>query len=315
MAGFLSLCGALHHPGLTVRTVSKCKAVYWFQHTPNVILNAAVTHVIIVSIKVGSHDGKSVLCFKAVLSLVFQAEFKSWMKRRLKQVPLMDAKFFFFVSFFCKLTVLANIKATRLCLHRLEHFTLHYQIKKSYYEESSLREPGEHVHCDISFPMWATAYIQRGLLWKIKLFFPFKKSPNYLKLTWFWRPPSVSMSYLSPRPAKQCKIKGTERSRFSWWSWMFLVTAAGPISFVLCCPFAGSAQVVAHCLLLCWRSGPSGDVVCQVFSEYARACGHADHPLHDWRQHVPHCGMFSCLSASSNVCIQSELKTISVQWN
>ncbi|KAF6733553.1 Otogelin, partial [Oryzias melastigma] len=36
-------------------------------------------------------------------------------------------------------------------------------------------------------------------------------------------------------------------------------------------------------------SGPSGDVVCQVLSEYARACAHADHPLHDWRRDIPQC--------------------------
>lgn len=57
-----------------------------------------------------------------------------------------------------------------------------------------------------------------------------------------------------------------------------------------------SSHVFAHrvllCLWLCWRSGPNGDVVCQVFSEYVRACAHADHPLHDWRQRIPQCGTF-----------------------
>uniref|UniRef100_A0A3P9KE54 Otogelin n=1 Tax=Oryzias latipes TaxID=8090 RepID=A0A3P9KE54_ORYLA len=33
----------------------------------------------------------------------------------------------------------------------------------------------------------------------------------------------------------------------------------------------------------------SGDVVCQVLSEYARACAHADHPLLDWRRDIPQC--------------------------
>uniref|UniRef100_A0A3P8VXA6 Otogelin n=1 Tax=Cynoglossus semilaevis TaxID=244447 RepID=A0A3P8VXA6_CYNSE len=32
-----------------------------------------------------------------------------------------------------------------------------------------------------------------------------------------------------------------------------------------------------------------GDAVCQVFTEYARACAHADHTLHDWRHHIPQC--------------------------
>uniref|UniRef100_A0A673LA48 Otogelin-like n=1 Tax=Sinocyclocheilus rhinocerous TaxID=307959 RepID=A0A673LA48_9TELE len=36
-------------------------------------------------------------------------------------------------------------------------------------------------------------------------------------------------------------------------------------------------------------SGPNGDVVCQVFIEYARACAHAGHPLHNWRSHFPVC--------------------------
>lgn len=39
------------------------------------------------------------------------------------------------------------------------------------------------------------------------------------------------------------------------------------------------------------RSGSSGDIVCQVFTEYTRACAHAGHPLHNWRTHFPLCGM------------------------
>ncbi|KAM3877462.1 otogelin [Diretmus argenteus] len=68
-------------------------------------------------------------------------------------------------------------------------------------------------------------------------------------------------------------------------------------------------------------SGPNGGVVCQVFSEYARACAHADHPLHGWRQHIPQCAKqcppglqyrecISCCPASCNVermCIDSKL--------
>uniref|UniRef100_A0A8C2WKQ8 Otogelin n=1 Tax=Cyclopterus lumpus TaxID=8103 RepID=A0A8C2WKQ8_CYCLU len=59
-----------------------------------------------------------------------------------------------------------------------------------------------------------------------------------------------------------------------------------------------------------------GDAVCQVFSEYARACAHAGHPLHDWRRHIPQCGTFSsrecisCCPASCNLertCIDSKL--------
>ncbi|KAL1271209.1 hypothetical protein QQF64_030225, partial [Cirrhinus molitorella] len=38
-------------------------------------------------------------------------------------------------------------------------------------------------------------------------------------------------------------------------------------------------------------AGPNGDVVCQVFTEYARTCAHAGHPLHTWRAHFPFCSV------------------------
>ncbi|KAM3625541.1 uncharacterized protein V6R79_013741 [Siganus canaliculatus] len=59
--------------------------------------------------------------------------------------------------------------------------------------------------------------------------------------------------------------------------------------FQSCHEFVSPLSYMASCSNDLCMSGPDGDVVCQVFSEYARACAHADHPLHDWRQHIPHC--------------------------
>ncbi|XP_030269310.1 otogelin [Sparus aurata] len=91
--------------------------------------------------------------------------------------------------------------------------------------------------------------------------------------------------------------------------------------FQSCHDFVSPLSYMASCSNDLCMSGPSGDVVCQVFSEYARACAHADHPLHDWRQHIPHCvkqcslGLqyrecISCCPASCNLertCIDSKL--------
>ncbi|XP_031673109.1 otogelin-like [Oncorhynchus kisutch] len=71
-------------------------------------------------------------------------------------------------------------------------------------------------------------------------------------------------------------------------------------------------------------SGPNGDVVCQVFTEYARVCAHADHPLTDWRTHIPQCAMpcppglqykecITCCPVSCNVdrmCIDNKLQCL-----
>ncbi|XP_068431508.1 otogelin [Clinocottus analis] len=91
--------------------------------------------------------------------------------------------------------------------------------------------------------------------------------------------------------------------------------------FQSCHDFVSPLSYMASCSNDLCMSGPSGDVVCQVFSEYARACAHADHPLHDWRQHIPHCAKqcplglqyrecISCCPASCNLertCIDSKL--------
>nr|XP_020443987.1 otogelin-like [Monopterus albus] len=59
--------------------------------------------------------------------------------------------------------------------------------------------------------------------------------------------------------------------------------------FQSCHDFVSPLSFMASCSNDLCMSGPSVDVVCQVFSEYARACAHADHPLHDWRQRIPQC--------------------------
>ncbi|MEQ2216706.1 hypothetical protein XENOCAPTIV_020938, partial [Xenoophorus captivus] len=61
------------------------------------------------------------------------------------------------------------------------------------------------------------------------------------------------------------------------------------LPFQSCHDFVSPLSYMASCSNDLCMSGPSGDVVCQVFSEYARACAHADHPLHNWRQHIPQC--------------------------
>ncbi|XP_076003159.1 otogelin [Genypterus blacodes] len=91
--------------------------------------------------------------------------------------------------------------------------------------------------------------------------------------------------------------------------------------FHSCHDFVSPLSYMASCSNDLCKSGPNGDVVCQVFSEYARACAHADHPLHDWRRHIPRCEVpcpaglqyrecISCCPASCNLertCIDSKL--------
>ncbi|KAK5915846.1 hypothetical protein CesoFtcFv8_001402 [Champsocephalus esox] len=91
--------------------------------------------------------------------------------------------------------------------------------------------------------------------------------------------------------------------------------------FQSCHDFVSPLSYMASCSNDLCMSGPNEDVVCQVFSEYARACAHADHPLHDWRQHIPQCAKqcalglqyrecISCCPASCNLertCIDSKL--------
>ncbi|KAM9816911.1 otogelin [Neosynchiropus ocellatus] len=94
--------------------------------------------------------------------------------------------------------------------------------------------------------------------------------------------------------------------------------------FQSCHDFVSPLSYMASCTNDLCMSGPGGDVVCQVFSEYARACAHADHPLHDWRSHISQCvkecpsGLqylecISCCPASCNIertCIDSKLSCL-----
>ncbi|XP_034019438.1 otogelin [Thalassophryne amazonica] len=93
------------------------------------------------------------------------------------------------------------------------------------------------------------------------------------------------------------------------------------LPFQSCHDFVSPLSYMASCSNDLCMSGPNGDVVCQVFTEYARACAHADHPLHKWRQHIPQCvkqcpselgykECISCCPVSCNLertCIDSNL--------
>ncbi|XP_030582086.1 otogelin [Archocentrus centrarchus] len=73
--------------------------------------------------------------------------------------------------------------------------------------------------------------------------------------------------------------------------------------FQSCHDFVSPLSYMASCSNDLCTSGPSGDVVCQVFTEYARACAHADHPLHEWRQHIPQCAKQCSLGLQHRECI------------
>ncbi|XP_037103954.1 otogelin [Syngnathus acus] len=59
--------------------------------------------------------------------------------------------------------------------------------------------------------------------------------------------------------------------------------------FQSCHDFVSPLSYMASCFNDICSSGPTDDAVCQVFTEYSRACAHADHPLNDWRDHIPQC--------------------------
>ncbi|XP_046898327.1 otogelin [Hypomesus transpacificus] len=91
--------------------------------------------------------------------------------------------------------------------------------------------------------------------------------------------------------------------------------------FKTCHEFVSPMSYMSSCSNDLCQSGPNGDVVCQVFTEYARACAHADHPLHHWRAHIPQCAVqcspelqykecITCCPVSCNMdrmCIDSKL--------
>ncbi|XP_028812754.1 otogelin [Denticeps clupeoides] len=94
--------------------------------------------------------------------------------------------------------------------------------------------------------------------------------------------------------------------------------------FNSCHEFVSPFSYMASCSNDLCLSSPSGDAVCQVFTEYARACAHADHPLHNWRTHMPACSVpcppelqynecITCCPESCNVermCIDSKLQCL-----
>ncbi|XP_058637642.1 otogelin [Onychostoma macrolepis] len=61
--------------------------------------------------------------------------------------------------------------------------------------------------------------------------------------------------------------------------------------FQSCHEFVSPYSYMASCSNDLCLSGPNGDVVCQVFTEYARSCAHAGHPLHNWRSQFPVCSV------------------------
>ncbi|CAG5849011.1 unnamed protein product [Menidia menidia] len=73
--------------------------------------------------------------------------------------------------------------------------------------------------------------------------------------------------------------------------------------FQSCHDFVSPLSYMASCSNDLCSSGPGGEVLCQVFSEYARACAHADHPLHGWRGQVPHCEKPCPLGLQQRECI------------
>ncbi|XP_019211160.1 otogelin isoform X2 [Oreochromis niloticus] len=73
--------------------------------------------------------------------------------------------------------------------------------------------------------------------------------------------------------------------------------------FQSCHDFVSPLSYMTSCSNDLCMSDPNGDVVCQVFTEYARACAHAEHPLHEWRQHIPQCVKQCSLGLQHRECI------------
>ncbi|XP_053473113.1 otogelin [Ictalurus furcatus] len=94
--------------------------------------------------------------------------------------------------------------------------------------------------------------------------------------------------------------------------------------FTSCHEFVSPYSYMASCSNDLCMSGSSGDMVCQVFTEYTRACAHAGHPLHNWRAHFPQCGIecpaellyrecITCCPVHCNIehiCIDSKLQCL-----
>ncbi|KAM9494299.1 otogelin [Clarias gariepinus] len=96
------------------------------------------------------------------------------------------------------------------------------------------------------------------------------------------------------------------------------------VPFKSCHEFVNPYSYIASCSNDLCLSGSSGDIVCQVFTEYTRACAHAGHPLHNWRSHFPLCGIecpadllyrecITCCPVHCNfehICIDSKLQCL-----
>ncbi|KAL4622712.1 otogelin [Arapaima gigas] len=94
--------------------------------------------------------------------------------------------------------------------------------------------------------------------------------------------------------------------------------------FKPCHEFVSPFPYMASCSNDLCVSGPNSDAVCRVLAEYARACGHAEHPLQGWREHIPQCAVLcptdllyreciSCCPVSCSMdrmCIDSRLECL-----
>ncbi|XP_026866300.2 otogelin [Electrophorus electricus] len=84
--------------------------------------------------------------------------------------------------------------------------------------------------------------------------------------------------------------------------------------FKSCHQFVSPYSYMASCSNDLCLSGPNGEVVCQVFMEYARVCAHAGHPLHNWRARFPVCGIECPLGLHYRECITCCPVHCSVEW-
>uniref|UniRef100_W5M269 Otogelin n=1 Tax=Lepisosteus oculatus TaxID=7918 RepID=W5M269_LEPOC len=96
--------------------------------------------------------------------------------------------------------------------------------------------------------------------------------------------------------------------------------------FKYCHEFVSPFPFMASCFNDLCITGPnaSDEVLCQTLAEYARACAHSDHPLHDWRAQIPQCAVecddkfvyrecITCCPVSCSIdkmCIDSKLQCL-----
>ncbi|XP_048829558.1 otogelin-like protein [Brienomyrus brachyistius] len=94
--------------------------------------------------------------------------------------------------------------------------------------------------------------------------------------------------------------------------------------FKICHEFVSPFPYMASCSNDLCLLGLHNEAVCQVLTEYARACAHAERPLEGWRDHMPQCVVscppeliyqecISCCPVSCSVdrlCIDSKLQCL-----